>query len=116
MAEFDKVLIYRQMRDLGRRAEVGAGLTLVEAWALLSRQSKKKGKARGGKGLLADFQGLFPPASEREARMWMTPRSGVKTTPEMRSAFRGSRSQAGVPFFYFEVVCQVLPLFKVLPD
>lgn len=94
MAEFDKVLIYREMRDLGRRAEVGAGLALVEAWALLSRQSKKKGKARGGKGLAC----------------------GVKTTPEMRGAFRGSRSQAEALFFYFEVVCQVLPLFKVLPD
>jgi len=58
MAEFDKVLIYREMRDLGRRAEVGAGLALVEAWALLSRQSKKKGKAKGGKGLACRFSGI----------------------------------------------------------
>ena len=31
---------------------------------------------------------------------WMTPRSGVKTTLEMRCTFRGSRSQAGAPFFW----------------
>jgi len=29
----------------------------------------------------------------------MTPRSGVKTTLEMRCTFRGSRSQSGAPFF-----------------
>ena len=30
---------------------------------------------------------------------WMTPRSGVKTTPETERTLRGSRSQAGAPLF-----------------
>src|SRR5882762_6512485 len=37
---------------------------------------------------------------------WMTPRSGVKTTLEMRCTFRGSRSQAGAPFFWRFFVSQ----------
>jgi len=35
----------------------------------VSVDSPRKKAKRGGRGLLADFQGLFPPASEREARM-----------------------------------------------
>ena len=34
---------------------------------------------------------------------WMTPRSGVKTTPETKRAFGGSGSQAGTPIFLFRV-------------
>jgi len=30
----------------------------------------------------------------------MTPRSGVKTTPGTKRAFRGSRTQAGAPNFF----------------
>jgi hypothetical protein len=52
-----------------------------------------------GKGLACGFERFVTNLPLRGKLGWMTPRAGVKTTPALKRAFRGSRSQAGAPVF-----------------
>src|SRR3989441_12272306 len=72
------------------------------------------GKASEAEGA---FSSIFAGRSHLPLRGklgWMTPRSGVKTTPGTKRAFRGSRTQAGAPNFLSPLVARrVLPLVQL---
>src|SRR5271157_3755433 len=58
----------------------------------------------GLQGTASEGEGACLPVHAKRSHLplrgklgWMTPRPGVKTTPGMECALRGSRSQAGAP-------------------
>jgi hypothetical protein len=78
--------------------EVGARVALPDAVGAFHRRFVE-GRRSEGEGACSSFLYRSSQLPLRGKLGWMTPRFGVKTTLTTKRALRGSRSQAGAPFF-----------------